>query len=238
MLREIGQEARLIVRELGRGGMGAGGPGPEGGEQGLEIRGLQMSDHVPTVTCTRCGRALPDEPHDACPECGWSLVAEASGVPMPLDQKKVMFRDLLILQLKLVLDGLKDLVLAPLSVVAFLWDIVPRTGRRTGQTFYSVLRVGEKFDLWLNLYDASRKVDAASDGLFGESLAGANNLVGKIEEAVRQTVEVGMDTVRQTRDHGEAHAPRPAGRPSAPGAVDAGAPPTSPDPDPGRSDLE
>jgi len=189
-----------------------------------------MSEPSLVSTCARCGRTLPDGELDACPECGWSLAGEVSGVPMPLDQKKVMFRDLLILQLKLFLDGAKDLVLAPLSVVAFLWDIIPRSGKSTGRTFYRVLRAGEKFDLWLNLYNASKKVDAASDGLFGESLAGANNLVGKIEEVVRQTVEVGVETVRQARDHREAQGGPKPGRPPAPDTEAGDASPTSHDP--------
>jgi hypothetical protein len=36
--------------------------------------------------------------------------------------------------------------------------------------------------------------------MFGESLAGANNLIGKVEEVVRQTVEVGTTTVSQARE--------------------------------------
>jgi len=125
----------------------------------------------------------------------------------------------------------------PVRSAAGRWHI-PRAGRRTGRTFYSVLRAGEKFDLWLNLYDASKTVDAASDGLFGESLAGANNLVGKIEQAVRQTVEVGRDTVRQARDHRDAHPKPPAGGPSAPSRVDDAPPPTSPDAGREGSDIE
>lgn len=133
--------------------------------------------------------------HSECAECGWSTEGSEAGVPMKLNQKSVMLRDLVIFQVKLFLDGVKDLVLMPLSLGAFLLDILPQSSARTGRNFYAVMRAGERFDLWLNLYDATRKVDPGRDGLFGESLAGANNLIGQVEQAVRQTVEVGKETV-------------------------------------------
>jgi len=128
------------------------------------------------------------------------MEGDITNVPMRLNQKQVMFRDLLILQLKLFLDGLKDVVLIPLSIGAFLVDILPLTRGHTGRNFYSVLRAGERFDLWLNLYDASKRSDASTDGLFGESLAGANNLIGKVEEVARQTVEVSKKTLDQAKE--------------------------------------
>lgn len=158
-----------------------------------------------TGTCPRCGHAIRDDGATACPECGWSTGASEAGVPMTLNQKSVMLRDLVIFQVKLFLDGVKDLVLMPLALGAFLLDILPQSSARTGRNFYAVMRAGERFDLWLNLYDASKRVDAGRDGLFGQSLAGANNLIGQVEQAVRQTVEVGkekVDAMHQKRHHG------------------------------------
>lgn len=152
-----------------------------------------MAEEI-TTTCPRCGTGMADE-HAVCPKCGWSTEDSEAGVPMTLNQKSVMLRDLVIFQVKLFLDGAKDLVLMPLSLGAFLLDILPRSSARTGRNFYAVMRAGEKFDLWLNLYDATRRVDPGKDGLFGESLAGANNLIGQVEQAVRQTVEVGKEKV-------------------------------------------
>ncbi len=152
-----------------------------------------MADDV-TTTCPRCGTGMAAR-HSECAECGWSTEGSEAGVPMTLNPKSVMLRDLVIFQVKLFLDGVKDLVLMPLSVGAFLLDILPQSSARTGRNFYAVMRAGERFDLWLNLYDATRRVDPGRDGLFGESLAGANNLIGQVEQAVRQTVEVGKETV-------------------------------------------
>jgi hypothetical protein len=95
----------------------------------------------------------------------------------------VILRDLLIFQLKLFMDGAKDIVLAPLSLVAAALDLLfpgPRPGRR----FYAVMRVGERFDRWLSLFSAADKATAFEDGLFGASRAGSRSMLGKLEELV------------------------------------------------------
>jgi hypothetical protein len=94
----------------------------------------------------------------------------------------VIVRDLLLFQLKLFLDGLIDVTLAPVSIAAAIVEIF-FGGERRGRLFYKILRFGERADLWLNLYGASRRADA--DGLFGGSRAGSDTLLGEIEELVR-----------------------------------------------------
>ncbi len=94
----------------------------------------------------------------------------------------VIMRDLGLFQLKLAMDGLIDLTLAPLSIAAALVEIF-FGGERRGRLFYAILRFGERADLWLNLYGASRRADA--DGLFGGSKAGSDTLLGEIEQIVR-----------------------------------------------------
>jgi hypothetical protein len=107
----------------------------------------------------------------------------------------VLIRDLLIFQLKLVLDGLKDLVLIQLSLGAVLFDLLfGRPGRAS--LFYGVLRLSERFDLWLNLYGAARNAERTEDGLFGASRAGSSSLLGRLEEVVRNRVEVEESTAR------------------------------------------
>jgi hypothetical protein len=102
----------------------------------------------------------------------------------------VIVRDLLLFQLKLFLDGIIDVTLFPLSIGAALVEVL-FGGERRGKFFYAVLRLGEKADLWLNLYGASRRADA--DGLFGGSKAGSDTLLGEIEQRLR-----GGDEPRKT----------------------------------------
>jgi hypothetical protein len=75
-------------------------------------------------------------------------------------------RDLGLFQLKLAMDGLIDLTLAPLSIAAALVEIF-FGGERRGRLFYAILR----------------RADA--DGLFGGSKAGSDTLLGEIEQIVR-----------------------------------------------------
>lgn len=102
-------------------------------------------------------------------------------------ERDVTFRDFLIFQLKLVLDGIKDLVLFNVSIGAMVLDLIAGRGRRP-RLFYSVLRASERFDLWLNLNGAMERIDAnedEGDGLFGASTAGSDTLLGRIEQLVR-----------------------------------------------------
>ena len=108
-------------------------------------------------------------------------------------KRSVMIRDLIIFLVKLAIDGLKDLALMNLALGAAVLDVISGGGKRP-RLFYSVLRLSERFDLWLNLNGAMEKMEsgeAGDDGLFGASTAGSDNLLGKIEQLVR-----GGDTPR------------------------------------------
>lgn len=98
-------------------------------------------------------------------------------------RKSVVLRDLMIFQVKLALDGLKDIAFMPLSGAAAALDIV-FPGPRVGHRFYAVLAIGEKFDRWLNLFGAADTADAATDGLFGASRAGSPTMLGRLESIV------------------------------------------------------
>ena len=98
--------------------------------------------------------------------------------------RDVTVRDFMIFQLKLLLDGLKDLLLFNVSIVAVLLDVVAGSGKRP-RLFYSVLRASERFDLWLNLNGAVEGLDDTDDGLFGASAAGSDTLLGRLEQMVR-----------------------------------------------------
>ena len=96
----------------------------------------------------------------------------------------VTFRDFLIFQLKLVLDGLKDIVVFNCSIAAMVLDVLSGGGKKK-RLFYTVLRVSERIDLWLNLHGAAEGLDSTEDGLFGASAAGSPTLLGRLELAVR-----------------------------------------------------
>jgi hypothetical protein len=110
----------------------------------------------------------------------------------------VLLRDLLIFQIKLALDGMKDLIFMPISIVAAALDILVPTAR-PGSRFYAVLRLGERFDRWLSLFGAAQKADALDDGLFGASRAGSPTLLGRLEAIVLGREESDEEVLRGRR---------------------------------------
>ena len=121
---------------------------------------------------------------------------DADKAPVPRKKKalrvettrNVVMRDFVIFQIKLALDGLKDIVLSALSVGALILDFIAGGGKRP-RMFYQVLAASERFDLWLNLSGAVSRLesgeDLGDDGLFGASEAGSDSLLGQLEEMVR-----------------------------------------------------
>ncbi|MEX2465975.1 MAG: hypothetical protein WD995_03650 [Gemmatimonadota bacterium] len=105
---------------------------------------------------------------------------------MTTASRSVTFRDFAIFQLKLALDGLKDLFVFNLSIVAMVIDLLRGRGKRP-RLFYSVLRTSERFDAWLNLHGVVQRMDedGGEDGLFGASEAGSETLVGRLEQWAR-----------------------------------------------------
>jgi hypothetical protein len=75
------------------------------------------------------------------------------GGPPDSSERSGLLRDALILQLKLILEGLKDILLGPVSLVAVAADLISRTPTER-RLFYRALRAGERFERFLNLYGA------------------------------------------------------------------------------------
>jgi len=69
-----------------------------------------------------------------------------------------IIRDVLIFQVKLWLEGFKDVVLMPLSLGAAAIDLVFR-GKKSKGTLYSVMRLGDRFERWVHLYGALDEVE-------------------------------------------------------------------------------
>ena len=113
--------------------------------------------------------------------------------------RSVLIRDFFIFQMKLWLDGFKDLLMIQLSIVAVVVDLF--FGGRRKRLFYKVIRLGERIDLWLNLHGALSRGEESRDGLFGGSRAGSNTMLGQLEQAVRGGDEPrGRKKSRQTED--------------------------------------
>lgn len=117
------------------------------------LRTPEASEHDAT------GRDSPPRAseHDAV------ATRDGSSLPVPIDDPEhararrwQLFRDLAVFQAKLLVDGLKDLVLSPVTLVAALVGLV-LDRRDPGRSFYLVLRWGHGFDRWVNLFGASQR---------------------------------------------------------------------------------
>ena len=99
----------------------------------------------------------------------------------------VAFRDFLEFQVKLALEGFRDLLAINLSVIAIVVDILSGQGRRP-RRFYAVVRWSRRFDGWLRLHSMKGMRDAEEEGrgVAGGSAArrvGGRDVLGSGSEA-------------------------------------------------------
>jgi hypothetical protein len=69
------------------------------------------------------------------------------------DDRWRFLRDVLVFQLKMFLDNVRDFALMPVSLIAALIDLVSR-GEREGALFYKVLRWGSHSEAVIDVYSA------------------------------------------------------------------------------------
>src|SRR5713101_5323600 len=82
------------------------------------------------------------------------MTSPSSISPRPDTSDRWKFlRDVLVFQLKLFLDNLRDFALMPVSLVAALIDLVSK-GEREGALFYKVLKWGAHSEEVIDVYSA------------------------------------------------------------------------------------
>jgi hypothetical protein len=77
----------------------------------------------------------------------------SSSPPEGSGERWRFLRDVIVFQLKLLLDNLRDFALVPISLVAALIDLVYK-GEREGALFYKVLRWGAHSEEVIDVYSA------------------------------------------------------------------------------------
>jgi hypothetical protein len=73
-----------------------------------------------------------------------------------------LIRDVLVFQVKLLVDGLRDLLLVPLSLIAGVISLLS-AGRRPGTEFYDLLRLGRRSERFINLFGAAERLHGSPD---------------------------------------------------------------------------
>lgn len=109
-----------------------------------------------------------------------------------------LMRDILVLQLKLIVDGLRDFVLVPISLIVGLVSLI-KAGNATGSEFYELLRAGRRSERWINLFGAAERVYGpviAEDRFPAEDI---DEMVSRVESFVVDEYRAGGVT-RQAKE--------------------------------------
>lgn len=80
-----------------------------------------------------------------------------SGEEGQMPDRWTLIRDIFVLQLKLVVDGLRDFILVPVSLIIGIASLV-KGGDSPGSQFYELLRTGRRSERWINLFGAAERV--------------------------------------------------------------------------------
>lgn len=99
-----------------------------------------------------------------------------------------LLRDFIAFELKLLVDGFKDVMLAQLALLITVIELLFLRGRR-GRLFYGLMTIGARFDRWLGLYEPHSGATPLEDS--DESLAArlghANRILRDAEQRIVKT---------------------------------------------------
>lgn len=123
--------------------------------------------------------------------------------PEHLDRWRLL-ADLAAFQGKLVVDGLRDVFLSPLSIGATLLDLV-KSENRDESHFYKLMKLGKDSDEWIALFSAARKEQSQDQN-------NIDAIVGRIEKIIveqhqqdgltrqaAQRLEKALDKLKRTK---------------------------------------
>lgn len=96
----------------------------------------------------------------------------------------LLIRDAAVFQVKLVVDGFRDLVLVPTSLIAAIVSLVTSRDGKPGPYFYRLLKIGKRSERWIDLfagYQHSPESELNNEGLEDTSI---DDLVRRMESFV------------------------------------------------------
>lgn len=111
-------------------------------------------------------------------------IRDPSENDMREDGRWNLIRDVAVLQMKLIVDGLRDLILVPASLIAGTISLLKSDGGQPGPQFYQLLRAGRQSERWINLFAAyNNRPEAMNDhDDFGD--VDIDELVSRVEAYV------------------------------------------------------
>jgi len=113
----------------------------------------------------------------------------------PINHRAMLLRNAVVLQLKLVVDGLRDAALIPLALVATVLGLI-RGGEDADREFQRVIKLGRRSERWIDLFGhETHPRRARPGGSLDQLLEGVEAVVmekhstGRSAEETRSTIE-------------------------------------------------
>ena len=127
-------------------------------------------------------------------------------------ERWTLARDIGVFQAKLLVDGLRDLLLVPASLTVGLISLFSNNGDKPGPYFYQLLDLGKQSEHWINLFGALRNAPADLRHVDPFPNADMDELVGRLETFMveehkrggitaqaKNRLDKALDAVRQKR---------------------------------------
>jgi hypothetical protein len=111
-----------------------------------------------------------------------------------------LLRDVLAFQFKLLLDGLRDILLSPISIGAAMWGLFT-SSTDPGKYFYRLLKLGHRSDRWINLFSTYDDDDVDRSQTSDAFVRKAESIVlGELEKGgvvsnIKHTAERAFDRI-------------------------------------------
>ena len=118
--------------------------------------------------------------------------------PTPGIDRWALIRDIGLLQVKLIVDGLRDLVLVPASLVAGIISVLSQ-GPYERSVFYRLVCMGKQTEQWINLFGAYENAPDDVKAEYEIRAMQMDDLVGKVETFVVDEYQKGGVT-RQAKE--------------------------------------
>ncbi len=83
-------------------------------------------------------------------------VEDTNSTAPELDARQKFIRDAVVFQGKLIVDGLRDIILFPVALVAAGIDLIKRE-ETPGRRFYDVVHFGQQTEQWIDLFEAAAR---------------------------------------------------------------------------------
>lgn len=94
-----------------------------------------------------------------------------------------LIRDIAVFQVKLLVDGLRDLFLVPISLVTGVVGLL-KGGDEIGAEFYGLLRLGRQSEHWINLFGAVSNYEAPGSGDNPAKVRDIDEIVARVENFI------------------------------------------------------